>query len=81
MNAIIQLFLVLVMLAAMVMVLISIGRLSKGMQFDDPEKTSELKKEIDENVNVVTGNSVFDYLVTKRVSGKNSSNGPSSRKL
>lgn len=81
MNTIIQIFLVLVMLAAMVMVLLSIGRLSKGMNFDDPEKTSELKKEIGEDVNVVTGNSVFDYLVAKRVSGKSSSNGPSSRRL
>lgn len=81
MTTIIQIILVVTILAAMVMVLLSIGRLAKGNQFDDPRKTTRLKREVKEKSSVLTHNSAFDYLIIGRESGRSSSNGPSSRKL
>lgn len=70
-----------VIMASMVMILLSIGRLAKGSQFDDPHKTTNLKREIEEKNEVLTPNSAFDYLVVDRESGRSSSKGPSTRKL
>lgn len=81
MSLILQIILVMIILATMVMILLSIGRLAKGAQFDDPDKTLSLKKEIEENNNILTKNSAFDYLMVSRESGRSSSNGPSSRRL
>lgn len=66
----------------MVMILLSIGRLAKGEGFENPNKTHQLKKEVEEDSKVVTDNSVFDYLFARgSSSSKDSFNGPSSRKL
>ncbi len=81
MTTIIQIILVTIILAAMVMILLSIGRLAKGSQFDDPRKTTRLKREVKEKNDVLTRNSAFDYLIIGRESGRSSSKGPSSRKL
>lgn len=81
MALIIQIILVTVILAAMVMILLSIGRLAQGTHFDDPQKTTKLKREIQEKSDVLTQNSAFDYLMAGRESGRSSSRGPSSRKL
>lgn len=70
-----------IIMASMVMILLSIGRLVKGSQFDDPETTHNLKKEIKDDNNVITRNNAFNYLVAGRESTRNSSNGPSSRRL
>ncbi len=81
MTTIIQTILVIIIMAAMVMILLSIGRLARGAQFDDPNKTSSLKREVEEKNEVITRNSAFDYLMIGRESGRSSSKGPSSRKL
>lgn len=81
MTTIIQILLVIIIMATMVMVLLSIGRLARGAQFDDPSKTSSLKREVLEKNDVITNNSAFDYLMIGRESGRSSSNGPSSRRL
>lgn len=81
MATILQIILVVIIMATMVMILLSIGRLARGSQFDDPDKTSVLKREIEEKNDVITHNSAFDYLMIGRESGRSSSNGPSSRKL
>lgn len=80
MTLVLQTILVIVILAAMVMILLSIGRLTRGEGFEDPNKTFQLKKEIKEDSNVVTDNSVFDYLLARGAS-KDNFKGPSSRKL
>lgn len=65
----------------MVMILLSIGRLAKGTQFDDPNTTSVLKQEVKEKKEVLTHNSAFNYILSGRESGRTSSNDPSSRRL
>ena len=81
MTLTIQIILVMIIMASMVMILLSIGRLAKGSQFDDPETTSNLKQEIKEKNNVITSNNAFNYLMAGRESVRNSSNDPSSRRL
>lgn len=63
------------------MILLSIGRLARGSQFDDPDSTTVLKKEVEERNEILTHNSAFNYILSGRDSGRNSSNGPSSRRL
>lgn len=80
MTLVLQTILVLVILAAMVMILLSIGRLARGEGFEDPDKTFQLKKDVEKDGKVVTDNSVFDYLLARGAS-KDNFKGPSSRKL
>ena len=80
MTMILQTILVIVILAGMVMILLSIGRLARGEGFEDPNKTTRLKKEVQENHEIVSDNSVFDYLLVKRFS-REDAKGPDSRKL
>ncbi len=61
MTLIIQILLVLLIMASMVMILLSIGKLAKGSNFEDPEMTHKLKKEIEEKNNVFTNNNAFNY--------------------
>lgn len=80
MTAIIQIILVTVILACMVMVLLSIGRLAKGTGFDDADKTRRLREEVKRNNEVVTDNSIFDYLIARtESSSRNSEKDPISR--
>ena len=81
MSLVIQTILAIIIMAAMVMILLSIGRLAKGNRFDDPETTRNLRHEIEEKDSVLTHNNAFNYLMGARESVRNSSNGPSSRKL
>ena len=81
MTTIIQILLVIIIMASMVMILLSIGRLAKGTQFDDPNTTSVLKQEVKEKKEVLTHNSAFNYILSGRESGRTSSNDPSSRRL
>ncbi len=81
MALIIQILLVIIIMATMVMILLAIGRLAKGSQFDDPTTTTDLKKEVEEKHAVLTHNSAFSYILSGRESGRNSSKGPSSRRL
>ncbi|MCH5235739.1 MAG: hypothetical protein J1E16_10630 [Muribaculaceae bacterium] len=52
-----------VVLACMVMVLLAIRQLSHFEGFDDSEETSHLKKEIDEDGNILSHNNIFSTLV------------------
>lgn len=61
MTLIIQILLVLLIMASMVMILLSIGKLAKGSNFEDPAMTHKLKKEIEEKNNVFTNNNAFNY--------------------
>lgn len=80
MTAIIQIILVTVILACMVMVLLSIRRLAKGTDFDDADKTRRLREEVRRNNEVVTDNSIFDYLIARtESSSRNSEKEPFSR--
>ncbi len=80
MTIIIQIILVTVILACMVMVLLSIGRLAKGTGFDDADKTRRLREDVKGCNEVITDNSVFDYLLVRRESSsRNSENEPVSR--
>lgn len=77
MATIIQVLLVIIIMASMVMILLSIGRLARGSQFDDPKTTTVLKQEIKEKNAVLTRNSAFNYILSGREAGRNSSNAPS----
>lgn len=88
MSSLLQIFIVLVLLAAMILVLLGIGQLTKQHSFDDSEETSNLKNELSESDEVVSHNSVFHKLIEEKIEStkkssdyKNSSKEPSSRKL
>lgn len=81
MAALIQIILVFITFAAMVAIIIGIGRLYDGESLESPEKTSDLRREVEESIDVVSENSVFESLLVRRDSQNDISRGPSSRKL
>lgn len=63
MGIFIQIIILLVVLACMVMVLLAIRQLSHFERFDNNEETISLKKEINENGNILSHNNIFSTLV------------------
>lgn len=79
-----QVILVLVILAAMILILLGIGRLGHENDFEDATETELLKEEVEDENNVISSNSIFKNLVEKEANPKDhkeSSNGPSRLKL
>lgn len=63
MGVFLQIIILIVVLASMVMVLLAIRQLSNFEGFDDEGETSSLKREVDDDGNVVSRNSIFHNLV------------------
>lgn len=56
---VIQTALVIVGISAIVMILIGIPRMLNATAYDDPDKTSRLRKEVEEDGKVISDNSAF----------------------
>lgn len=58
-----QILILMVVLAAMVMVLLSIRQLTRHEAFDDEEDTNLLKEEVEEDGHVLSHHNIFSNLV------------------
>ena len=58
-----QIFFVILLLGAMVMVLLGIGELANGREFENYDETESLKAEIESQEDVVSDHNMFHKLV------------------
>ena len=80
-----QIIILIIVLAAMVMVLLGIRQLTHFESFDDSEETDNLKKDLEDDGNILTQNNIFHNLVDveknkKEKIYKKTSKEPASRK-
>lgn len=52
-------------LVGMIMLLLGIHRLFNSHEFDNPQETSRLKKDIEERKNVISGHSIFHQFLAR----------------
>lgn len=70
MNIVVQIIILLIVLACMVMVLLAIRKLFNYEEFDDEEETTFLRDEVEDDIHVVSHNSIFHTIVDTEDSGK-----------
>ena len=82
-----QIVILMIVLACMVMVLLAIRQLSHFEGFDDSSETDHLKKEVNEDGQIISHNNIFSTLVEappeedmKKEHYKSNSSDPFSRK-
>ena len=63
MSVFTQIIILLIVLAVMVMILIGIRQLTHFEGFEDTVETDHLKKDLEENGNVLSNNNIFHSLV------------------
>lgn len=74
MSAITQIVILVIVLSSMVMVLLAIRQLTHFESFDDENETRHLKKDVEENGNILSDNSIFSNLVeTRKIEEENTS--------
>lgn len=61
-----QIIIVLVLLAAMVMILLGIGQLGNQDAFENNDKTSHLREDVEETSDVISDSNIFNSLLNKR---------------
>ncbi|MDE6143140.1 MAG: hypothetical protein K2F94_03580 [Muribaculaceae bacterium] len=81
MSIVAQIILVALILGAMAAILLGIRRLVNFDDYDDPQSTIMLEREVEEDEKLISGNNVFRGILERQRCENSTSSGPSSRKL